>query len=471
MDFLLAAPWVLLALACVFVAVLYANAKRQSVRMAELETELRQASEERARLAERSARVDAMEQECERLRSEVSQLQTERARLAAEGEKDRESAAQKILLLEQAETRLKEAFDSLSSSALERSTKNLLELAKATLERQQAEAKGELEKRQVAVESLVRPIRESLDKFDGRLGEIEKAREGAYQSLSQQVRSLLESEQRLLSETANLAKALGSPRARGRWGEIQLRRVVELAGMLKHCDFTEQTTRETEDGRLRPDLVIKLPGGKSIVVDAKVPLNAYLEAIEAADDRVRQDRLRAHAAQVREHLALLGRKSYWAQFQPAPEIVVLFLPAEQFFTAALEFDGSLIEKGVEEGVIVATPTTLIALLKAVAFGWRQESLAENAAAISELGKDLYKRVADLGGHFTDLGGRLGKAVESYNKAVATLETRVLVTARKFRDLESSGAHGEIEAGAPIEAAPRQLQATEVLPGFEPGSNT
>lgn len=466
MDFLLVAPWVLLAAVLVFLAFLLASWKRQSARTVDLETTLRITTEERARLAERTTRVDGLESECERLRAEVSALQSERARLLAEGEKDRASAAEKIQLLEQAETRLKEAFDSLSSSALERSTKNLVELAKATLERQQAEAKGELEKRQVAVESIVRPIRESLEKFDGRLGELERVREGAYQSLTQQVRSLLESEQRLLSETANLAKALGSPKVRGRWGEIQLRRVVELAGMLKHCDFSEQTTRETEEGRLRPDLVIKLPGGKSIVVDAKVPLNAYLEAVEAVDDRMRQERLRAHAAQVREHLALLGRKSYWAQFQPAPEIVVLFLPAEQFFTAALEFDGSLIEKGVEEGVIVATPTTLIALLKAVAFGWRQESLAENAAAISELGKELYKRVSDLGGHFTDLGGRLGKAVESYNKAVATLETRVLVTARKFRDLESSGAHGEIEAGAPVETTPRQLQANEVLPGFD-----
>jgi DNA recombination protein RmuC len=467
MDFLVVLPWALVALGFVSSALVALQARRRESRAQELEAALRVATEERARLSERALRLETVETECQSLRAEIAELRAERARLQAEGEKDREAAAHKIQLLEQAEARLKDAFDSLSSSALERSTKNLLELAKATLERQQAEAKGELEKRQVAVESLVRPIRESLERFDGRLGELEKAREGAYQSLSQQVRSLLESEQRLLTETANLAKALGSPKVRGRWGEIQLRRVVELAGMLKHCDFTEQTTKETEEGRLRPDLVIRLPGGKSIVVDAKVPLNAYLEAIEAPDDRARQDRLRAHAGQVREHLSTLGRKSYWAQFQPAPEIVVLFLPAEQFFTAALEFDGTLIEKGVEEGVIVATPTTLIALLKAVAFGWRQESLAENAAAISELGKELYKRVADLGGHFGDLGGRLGKAVESYNKAVATLESRVLVTARKFRDLESSGAHGEIEAATPVESAPRQLQAPEVLPGIDP----
>jgi DNA recombination protein RmuC len=463
MDFLVVLPWALVALSFLSSALVALHARRREARAQELESALRVATEERARLSERALRLEAVETECQSLRAEIAELRSERARLQAEGEKDREAAAQKIQLLEQAEARLKDTFESLASSALDRSTKNLLELAKATLERQQAEAKGDLEKRQVAVESLVRPIRESLERFDSRLGELEKAREGAYQSLSQQVRSLLESEQRLLTETANLAKALGSPKVRGRWGEIQLRRVVELAGMLKHCDFTEQTTKESEEGRLRPDLVIRLPGGKSIVVDAKVPLNAYLEAIEAPDDRTRQDRLRAHASQLREHLSTLGRKSYWAQFQPAPEIVVLFLPAEQFFTAALEYDASLIEKGVEEGVIVATPTTLIALLKAVAFGWRQESLAENAAAISELGKELYKRVADLGGHFSDLGGRLSKAVDSYNKAVGTLEQRVLVTARKFRDLECAATHGEIEAATPVESIPRQLQAPELLP--------
>ena len=272
---------------------------------------------------------------------------------------------------------------------------------------------------------------------------------------------MLETQTQLRSETANLVRALGTPRVRGRWGEIQLKRVVEMAGMLDHCDFYEQQSVSTEEGRLRPDLIVRLPGGKNIVVDAKAPLTGYLEANEATDEPTRRSKLQDHARQIRDHMTALSRKSYWDQFQPAPEFVVLFLPGETFFSAALEQDAALIEQGVEQRVILATPTTLITLLKAVAYGWRQENLAANAREISELGKDLYKRIADMSSHIGDVGSKLGKAVESYNKAVGSLETRVLVSARRFRDLDAAGTEQEIDPVLPVEVAPRQLQASEM----------
>jgi len=322
-------------------------------------------------------------------------------------------------------------------------------------------AKGDLEKRQQAVEQIVRPVRESLDKFDTKIQDMEKARVGAYEGLKQQVTSLQVSEEQLRKEAANLVKALGTPRVRGRWGEIQLRRVVELAGMLDHCDFHEQASVTTEDGRLRPDLVVHLPGGKHIVVDAKAPLAGYLEALEASTDEIRDARMDDHARHIREHLTALSRKAYWDQFQPAPEFVVLFLPGETFFSAALERDPSLLEQGVEQRVILATPTTLITLLKAVSYGWRQETLADHAREISDLGKELYKRLADMTGHFEDLGARLGKAVESYNKAIGSLETRVLVSARRFHELKSTGIETELASLAPVESVPRRIQAAEL----------
>jgi DNA recombination protein RmuC len=264
----------------------------------------------------------------------------------------------------------------------------------------------------------------------------------------------------LRSETSNLVKALRQPTVRGRWGEMQLRRVVEMAGMLDHCDFVEQPSETTEDGRLRPDLIVKLPGGKQIIIDAKAPVSAYLEAAEATDDETRQVQLARHAQQVRTHMSALGRKAYWETFTPTPELVIMFLPGEMFFSAALQADPGLIEFGVSEKVVPATPTTLISLLRAVAYGWRQEALAVNAQEIAALGKQIYERISTLAGHWNDVGLRLGKAVEAYNKSVVTLESRVLNSARRFGDLKV--ANTEIETIEPIGVLPRALQAPELI---------
>jgi len=347
------------------------------------------------------------------------------------------SAAEKLALLNEAQQKLSDAFKALSSDALRSNNQAFLGLADLTL----------------------KPLKESLAIASARIQQIEVARQSAYTLLTDQVKSLAISQSQLHAETANLVRALRAPATRGRWGEMQLRRVVEMAGMIEYCDFQEQQTVEGEDGRLRPDMVIHLPNHRRIVVDSKVSLAAYLDATEAADESTRISKLLQHASQIRTHIGRLSRKEYWAQFENAPEFVVAFLPGEAFFSAALEQDGGLIEHGVHQRVILATPTTLIALLKAVAYGWRQEQVAENAKEISALGSEIHDRLRVFLDHFSKVGANLDRAVESYNKAAATLESRILVTARRIKEKGATSAP-DLLSPELVERSSRPAQPSE-----------
>jgi DNA recombination protein RmuC len=369
------------------------------------------------------------------------------AALRVELEYEQARTAEKVALLEKTERDVTSRFDALAADALRKNNESFLELASVKL--------GQKEQ---AVEHLVAPLKESLQKVDGKLQELEVARKGAYSSLAEQVRQLTETQNALRSETGNLVSALRDrPNVRGRWGEIQLRRVVEMAGMIEHCDFETQAHVATEDGRLRPDLIVQLPGGKKVVVDAKMAGQAYLESLSCDDDESRLIKLREHARQVRDHITKLSAKSYWSQFDQTPEFVILFIPGETFLSAALEQDPALIEDGVNQQVIIATPTTLIALLRAVSYGWRQETVAESARAVSDLGRELYTRLATLTEHFAKVGRGLETAVRSYNDTIGSLETRVLPSARKFKE------HGISPAGelAPLNVVDRSVRTVSV----------
>jgi DNA recombination protein RmuC len=411
------------------------------------------------RLGARDQEVQKLQQSCDKEVTQREHLREDNADLKAQLEGERRAAQERSESFKQAADELSEKFKALSRDALKDNNQSFLDLARATLEQFQTSAKGDLELRQRAIDQLVKPLKESLEKVDGKIGEMERARAGAYSELREQVRALATSQLQLQSETGNLVKALRTPHIRGRWGEIQLRRVVELSGMLQYCDFTEQETVTGEDGRIRPDVIVRLPGGRTIVVDAKVPFDAFYESISTTDEGVRVERLRDHARLVRAHIGQLSRKSYWEAVQPTPEFVLLFLPGENFYSAALEHDPKLIEDGVNQGVIIATPTTLIALLKAVSYGWRQEQMAANAQEVSKLGKDLYDRLRKFTEYFSDIGKNLDRALESYNKGVGSLEARVLVTARKFKERGAIGGE-EIEVLEPIDKSTRPLSLDE-----------
>lgn len=405
----------------------------------------------RAAVAEREAKLAAVEQRA----AELDSLRGEIAELRASGVALRTALGEKDALLKdlrESQQRLADTFKALAGEALQNASKDFVDLARRELERLQGDARGSLEE-------VVTPLKEQLQKMDQSVSQMELARAEADGRLREQLNSLHGVQQQLRAETANLVSALRMPAVRGRWGEVQLRRVVELAGMLKHVDFDEQPTVETDQGLQRPDMIIHLPSRRQIVVDAKVSLQAFLEALEAQDEATRQAKLSAHAAQVRAHLTKLADKRYWNQFPEAPEFVVAFLPAETFFSAALQQDPSLIEFGAEQGVILATPTTLIALLKAVAYGWQQERLAENARLISQLGQELYNRLRTFLTHVEDMRRNLSRTVEAYNRAAGSLESRVLVTARRFRDL-GAATSDELDTAELIDEVPRTLHALE-----------
>lgn len=400
-------------------------------------------------------------QVAQQLREELSQQKSLVARLETQLSNELKTSAEKLHILQDAQEKLTHTFKSLSSEVLHKNSQSFLELAKSTLEQYQARAKSEFDQKHVALSELLKPVKETLEKFEVNNAEIEKNRVGAYEGLREQIKTLHETQKELRFETGNLAKALRTPHIRGRWGELQLKRVVEMAGMLQHCDFSEQVSQDTDDGRLRPDMVVHLPGEKNIVIDAKAPLSAYLEALESREEPQRIEKLKDHSRLIREHMLALGRKSYWEQFSPSPEFVIMFLPGETFFSAALDQDPSLIEWGVEQGVIPATPTTLIGMLRAIAYGWRQENLAESAKKISDWGSELYRRVSTLGEHFQRLGRNLSLSVESYNQAISSLETRVLPSVRKIGELTTKDPAAELDELKGIEETPRALTAPEL----------
>ena len=409
------------------------------------------------RVAQLDAALETRERDLADARQRSGGLTERLVRATAELDSERRSAHDRLRLLEQAEQTLREAFASVSAEALRANNQSFLQLAKASLSEFQKQAAVDLDHRQRSIDNLVKPLRETLGQVDAKLQQVEKERASSDARLSEQL-------QTLATSTSNLERALQTPHVRGGWGEVQLRRVVELAGMLDHCDFSEKTTAQTAEGRLVPDMVVNLPGGRRIIIDAKVPYVAYRQAVEATGDDERRARLKEHAGQVKAHMVELGSRGYWAQFQPAPEFVFMFMPGEGYFSAALQHDAGLIEFGVTQRVIPASPLTLIALLRAVAYGWQQERITRNAEEVSSLGRELYERIWRLAGHLDDLAKGLTRTVEAYNRTVGTIESRVLVTARRFKELGVSAAD-PIPEVITVEKTPRPLQAPEMADLF------
>ena len=390
----------------------------------------------------------------------ISQLHNLNTELKTKLELELRNHQEKLAAFEQARQQLSDAFSTLSSQALKHNNETFLKLAQENLKQFQTKASGDLEQREKAIENLVKPIRDALEKTDKQIQTIEKERKESYGALNSHLESMARTQQNLQDQTQNLVKALRRPEVRGQWGELTLKRLAELAGMVEYCDFYEQQNVETEEGRLRPDMIVKMPGQREIVVDVKTPLDAYLSAIEATDDETRKTHLARHAKNVRQRVNELSQKSYWSQFKNAPNFVVLFIPGDQFLSTALEYDKDLLENALSQQVILATPTSFVALLRAVAYGWRQEQLAENAEVIRKVGEDLYTRLNTFSGHLQKLGSSLEGSLKSYNSAVGSFDTRVLRSARKFTELGISTGK-DLNEPQQIETAVRQTESVSL----------
>ncbi|SDU53466.1 DNA recombination protein RmuC [Jiangella alkaliphila] len=413
------------------------------------------------------AELDTVRRERQDLQSErevdrerMLDAQAEQSRLETELSHARTSGEEKLAMLRAEQERLTQEFQRLSADALRQNRAEFLELATEQFKGSEERVKTELEHRRLAVEAMVKPLNDQLEKVTDHANQLEKARATAYGEIRTTLETMGKSSEQLRVETQQLVTALRAPQVRGRWGELQLRRVVEAAGMVEHVDFAEQASADTSDGKLRPDLVVSLAGGKKVVVDAKVSFNGYLEAMEARDDATRDKRLAAHARHLKTHIDQLAGKQYWEQFAPTPEFVVMFVPSDVFLNAAMEQDPTLFEHAFERNVVIATPSTLVALLRTVGYTWRQEALAQNAQEVLTLGRELHSRLSTMGGHLGRLGRQLDGAVKAYNDGVSSLESRVLVSARKMADLKV--VDEEIEAPPQVERAARQLQAPEMV---------
>ncbi len=424
-----------------------------------------------ARLADALGQKQALNADLLALRSQMADqqrhlatLQGDAARLTTELDHERKAAEQRTAAFDETRAQLTGEFARLSTLALQQNNEQFLQLADTKLNETRQMAEGELAKRQDAIEQLLKPIGEQLGKYEAGMQRLEVERQRAYTTLTEQMKHLSTSHDQLQKETRNLVTALRSPQTRGRWGELQLRRVVEMAGMLEHCDFDEQVTSSADSGRMRPDMVVHLPGNKNVAVDAKVPMQAFLDANEADDESVRRTCLASHGRQMKAHVDALSKKEYWKGVDPSPEFVVAFVPGDPLLTTALEHEPGLMEYAVANHVLLATPTSLIALLRAVAYGWQQDALAENAREVQLLGAELYQRLSVLGDHVSNVGKGLNNAVAAYNRAVGSLEGRVLVTARRFVEMGVVGA-GEKELPHPpsVDATTRALQSPELSP--------
>ena len=448
---------ILIAIACLAAGFAAAWAwANSSAGAARLDLE-RRAANLNGTVTELKKQNDALQQDARVSQKRIEEEQKLRAAAEKDAESQRSNLIEQRRLLEDAHLKLKEAFQSLAGEALKASSDQFMELAKAKFDSLQKEAEGDLEHRKLAIQSMVDPLETALKDLRSEVTRVESARQEAYGSLRNEVQLLATTNRELREETGSLVNSLKQPQVKGKWGELTLRRVVELAGMSPHCDFVEQQSIDTDSGRLRPDLIVNLPGGSQIVVDVKVPLNAFFKAVNARSDAEYREAMMQHAALVRDHIKGLSGKEYWKQFEPTPEFVVLFVPGESFFSAALEQDRTLIEDAIDKRVVLASPTTLVALLRAVAYGWKQQLMAENAERIKDLGKELYDRVVTFAEHLAEIAKGLERANRAYNNAVASFDSRLIPSARKFREMGVGSA--DIPQVDPVETFPRPLVST------------